>query len=410
MARGDEGWYGQGPGAFNTRGPKVTHVQLPPRIKLPPGVVPPPSGGQAQPRLVQPIAQSGATPPVAYVRSRLTPSRAPVDAPVDAGEVMGNRRVEGSKLENQYGFAYLRRKKTIRPFDYTTDGAPPFAVPALATVTAIVTINKEADFELHKIAAVTDVPALGIINGRGDDFTFRIRDDRKEAYLSNGPIHNLCGTGSNIFPLVLPDTKFFARSTTMSIEMTNRRATAINVWWMFRGRNYYSREYENLTDTPDFARLSKAAKEFMVARQKKYIEPYFFTMDTTPVVIPSGGALNQQVLNIRQEGDFEVFAYTAFSTQGPFSWLARESNSGRFLMNRALASGTSMGDGERPALLPEPLFLDANSQLLIDFTDLAATGVANNVFLTLVGRKWFDSASLNLTAGPDFYLDKFEAL
>jgi len=349
------------------------------------------------------------TPPF-YARSRLEPSEVP-PTPIAPEMEMQKRREQGTAVERQYGLEYLRRKKIIRAFDYTLDNvAPgaPFTIPASGAATAVVTIFKEMDFELQKLMLVVDVPALGIVGGRGDDLLFRFRDDRKQQYLMNNFIHNLAGTGSGIFPLVLPDSKFLGRSTTLSVEMQNRRAFDINVWWVFRGRAFYGREYENLTDIPDFKRLSQQQKEFFLAKQKKYIEPYMFTTDQSPVIVPPGGTVQDIVLNIRQEGDFEIFAYTAFST-APFAVLIRESNTGRFLTNRPIASNAAIGDGERPALLSEPLFLDANSQLLITFMDLGGL-VSNEIFFTLIGRKWFDTASMNLTTGPEFYLDKYEAL
>lgn len=359
-----------------------------------------------------PAEVSAAMPGVApfYARSRLEPSAVP-PTPIAPEMEMQNRREQGTSVERQYGLEYLRRKKVIRPFDYTLDNVTPgtpFTLAANQAATGVVTIFKEHDFELQKLMCVVDVPALGIVGGRGDDLLFRIRDDRKQVYLSNNFIHMLCGTGSGIFPLVLPDSKFFSRSSTISIEMVNRRAFPINVYWVLRGRAFYGREFENLTDVPDFKRLSQQQKEFFIAKQKKYIEPYFFTTDNIPVSVGPGLTLQDVLLSIRQEGDFEVFAYTAFST-APFTVLIRESNTGRFLTNRPIASNAGIGDGERPALLPEPLFLDANSQLLLTFTNLDPLNT-NTIFFTLIGRKWYDTASMNLTTGPEFYLDKYEAL
>jgi hypothetical protein len=64
------------------------------------------------------------------------------------------------------------------------------------------------------------------------------------------------------------------------------------------------------------------------------------------------------------------------------------------------------GDGERPYLLPESLLLGSNSQLFVTFTNLDLVNT-NTIFFTLIGREWFDTASMNLTAGPDFYFDKY---
>lgn len=357
------------------------------------------------------------TVPPFYSRSRL--ERSPdssrlagdtPETPIAPEREMERQRQEGTVVTQQYGMEYLRRKKVIRPFDYTLDNvtpATPFTIAANAAATGIITIFKEHDFELQKLMCVCDVPAFGIIGGRGDDLLFRIRDDRKGMYLSNNFIHMLAGTGSGIFPLILPDSKFFGRSSTISIEMVNQRAFPINVWWTLRGRGFYAREFENLTDVPDFSRLSKQAREFFIAKQKKSIEPFMYTLDNSPVTLAALATQQDVLLSIRQEGDFEIFAYTAYSDQ-PFSVLIRESNTGRFLTNRPIASNSAIGDGERPALLAEPLFLDANSQLLITFTNLSVN--VNNIYFTLIGRKWLDTASMNLVTGPEFYMDKFEAL
>lgn len=314
------------------------------------------------------------------------------------------RRSNPNREANQYGLEFLRRKKIIQPFTYTPNVAQPFALAAGGTATMSFVIDKEADFELHKIACVVDVPALGIVNGRGDDFTFRILDSRRQIYFSNNPIHNLCGTGSGIFPLCLPETRMFKASTNVQVEVVNRRATPINLWMEFHGLNFYSREFQNLTDIPDFSRLSDQAKRFFVADSKKYIDPHFLTLDGGMLAILGGQTLTDQVISIRQEGDFEAFAITAFSLF-PFSFRMRRGGTGRIFSPFFVTSGAACGDGERPFLFPEPIWLDANSQLFIDFTNSNAV-VANQIFFTLIGRKWFDSASLNLTAGPSFYMDK----
>lgn len=339
-----------------------------------------------------------------YVRSR----REPAEAPLDEEAISG--RISQDKVEDQWGLQYLRRKKLIKGFNYTVDGAQPFNVPAGGARTATVTINREADWEMHKICATVDVPGLGIVAGRNDDFTFRIRDDRKGLYLSNNFIHNIAGTGSGLFPLVLPDTNLFKRGTTFSIDIQNRRAAqAIDIWWNFDGKNYYAQDVENLTDINDFERLSKQEKKYFLTKRKRYITPFMYTMDGGGIAVGPGATLQDQILTVQQAGDFEIFAWSAFSTNGPFTWVARESNTGRFLQQREICSASGMGDGERPHVLPEPFYVEGNGQLLITFRNLNAVAT-NTIFLTLIGRSWWDTSSLNLTIGPEFYCSMYDSV
>jgi hypothetical protein len=349
-------------------------------------------------------AQMPTVPPM-YVRDKIVApgSQAYTESISQKAQAEAHGRQEAA----DYGLQFLRYKKVVKPFSYTTD-AVPVVLPANGRATAVITINKEASFEWDKLSAVVDIPALGLTQVRGDDFTFRIRDDRKGQFITNGFLHNLAATGSNIFPLVLPQSKFFQGSDTISIEMVNRRGQVVNVFWEFSGKNFYSREFENLTAVPTFTQLSKQEQRYFLATQRKYVEPYFYTFDAGPVTIPAGGTLTDQLISIQQQGDFELFAWTAFS-DAPFTWIARESNTGRFLMNRALGSGTSVGDGERPRLLSDTYWLDSNSEIFVTLNNLDALN-ANQVFLCLIGRVWYDTASMNLVTGPDFYYDKYRSL
>jgi len=319
------------------------------------------------------------------------------------------RRAASIERADSYGLEFLRRKKIVQPLTLTPNAVQPFVLGAGAAGTIIFQVDREFDFELHKIACVVDVPGLGIINGRNDDFVMRIRDDRTQDYLSNQPLHYLTCTGSGIFPLCLPETRYFKNNTTIRVEVTNRRAALpINIWMEMHGVAIYEKELANLTDVPEFARLSKQAKDFFISKGKHSVETYFYTLDGGMLTLVAGGAANLQPITIRQEGDFEAFALTAFSTQ-PFSFQMRRGQGGRLLQTRMVASGAAAGDGERPFLFAEPIWIDANAQIQIDFQNLNA-GVGSVIFPTLIGRRWKDSASMNLTAGPDFYVSKYDSL
>lgn len=347
---------------------------------------------------------------------RVTPANMPGVAPFYARQPGTNhandpdpsiaRRVAAANEAGKYGLEFLRKKKIIQPFTLTPNAAQPFVLGASASDTLIFIVDREFDFELHKISCVVDVPALGILNGRGDDFTMRIRDERTQEYMSNQPLHYLTCTGSGIFPLCLPETKYFKNNTTIRVEVVNRRATPINIWMELHGLAIYEKELANLTDVSNFANLSQQAKEFFLAKQKHSIDSYFYTLDGGALTLAAGLSATLQPITIRQEGDFEAFAMTAFSTV-PFSFQVRRGQGGRLMQNRFVASGAAFGDGERPLLLAEPLWCDANTQLQIDFTNLSAIDQCV-IFPVFIGRRWKDTASMNLTAGPDFYMSKFQ--
>jgi len=315
-----------------------------------------------------------------------------------------DQKQNGREVEKQHCYDFYRKKQSIRPFFLTTT-VNPVPVPAGVGQTAVATldIGQEADFNVQKIACL--VSRAGGAPARQDDFTFRIIDTRKGVAMSNVQIHNLCGTGTGLFPFILPDPYWFPRASSIQIEMTNRTAVALNVFWSFTGSNYYYREFENLTNTPNWERLSAGAKQYFVASQRKYLNPRFLGLDQTSINVGPGATVVDVPITIGQEGDFEAMAITSFST-AQYTFQLRESNTGRFLTSGAMSSATVTGDGERPWLFSETLLLGSNSQLFVTFTNLDLVNT-NTIFFTLIGREWFDTASMNLTAGPDFYFDKY---
>lgn len=355
---------------------------------------------------------SMAAPPSYYVRDDMAHESKGV-AP-DAGPHQGFQRFRttASEIEAQYGLALLRRKKVIRPHYYTTEVSP-VRVPANGSAVATIRVRKEADFEIHKISAVADLfENLGAPNTptvtaqRGDDFTYRMTLLRKQNSIMNQPIHNLLGTGSGVFPLVLPDAAWMDHASAVRIEFFNRRAFPIEIFFTLSGLNYYYREFDQLTNVIDFTRLSRAEKEFFVASKKKFIEAYMYTLDNESITL-AAGASGSETIRIRQEADFEAMYVNAFAN-GPFRFRIRETNTGRFITSVDIHSDTGTGEGTRPYLLPESLWLDNNSTVEIDFENLDDD--SNEIFFTLIGRQWYDTPSQNLTAGPDLFYEMYRAL
>lgn len=343
--------------------------------------------------------------PPYYVRDKIRAPGTVGDTQTIAAQ--GKQRAQGAANSEAYGLDFLRRKKVVRPFSYTSAPTTPVNVAANGRAIIQFAINKEAAFEFCKLAAVVDIPALGQYGIRGDDFTFRIIEGGKQNALSNGFIHNLIGTGSGIFPHVLPQPLWLKPAGSIQIEVVNLRAVPIDIHFEFQGKHYYLREFENITQVPDFLALSQQEKLFFLATQKKWLSPYYYTLDTESLTLAAGAAGNAQI-SIRQSGDFEVFAWASYS-DAPFTWQARESNTGRFFSNQPLASAASLGDGERPRILPETMWIDSNSDVYIDFVNLDPLN-ANTIYFTLIGRQWYDTASMNLTAGPEFFYDKYRAM
>ena len=145
-----------------------------------------------------------------------------------------DQKQNGREVEKQHCFDFYRKKQSIRPFFLTTTVNPvPIAAGVGQTAVATLDIGQEADFNVQKIACL--VSRAGGAPARQDDFTFRIIDTRKGVAMSNVQIHNLCGTGTGLFPFILPDPYWFPRASSIQIEMTNRTAVALNVFWSFTG-------------------------------------------------------------------------------------------------------------------------------------------------------------------------------
>lgn len=307
------------------------------------------------------------------------------------------------KLSKKYGVDWLRRKTAMQYRVYTPD-TNPHTVPANTTNVAIIRIDRAGHFEAHSIVAYVNDGVNEQV--RGDFFTYRITDPRTGRDLMNGPMHMLTATGSGTFPFHLPDTKFFTASSVIQVEFTNLTAGSIDIDFQVHGRELRYKSFKNLTDVDDFERLSRPEQEFMIATQKRFVEPYMFTTDTNPFTIAAGVGTGQSQQRIEIPGsfDFEWFG-TAVHSEAEFTWEVRGGPNDNRVFHQPLGSVGSTGTGERPFWLPETFLLPANSELLLDFTNRSAN--TNEVYLTLIGRNWYDREQMNLTGGPELFYDRY---
>lgn len=77
-------------------------------------------------------------------------------------------------------------------------------------------------------------------------------------------------------------------------------------------------------------------------------------------------------------------------SKGSYRILPRMDSSDRVLANEAVHNNAYVGTAERPAPLPKPLLLPANTTISFDVTDLS--GSDNDVFFTLMGFKIYGYA------------------
>ena len=111
-------------------------------------------------------------------------------------------------------------------------------------------------------------------------------------------------------------------------------------------------------------------------------EFYVYTFTKTVIV---GNGSSVQTIRLGNE-PFELVAINGYATSLTGATIEfKVTNKGRVLSDKAVSLDSVCGTGRDSFYLPEPLMLDANSNLEITVTDIS--GSTNTVAINLIGNK-----------------------
>lgn len=112
----------------------------------------------------------------------------------------------------------------------------------------------------------------------------------------------------------------------------------------------------------------------------------FFIYSAEALALAANG---EQVFrtNIDQDADFEIYEIAATALSFNFRTTIRETSSGRFMQDAALAGAGFYGDGRRPFRVPVSKRLKRSSSMLTAFRD--ESGALNEIRAAYIGAKLF---------------------
>jgi hypothetical protein len=147
-------------------------------------------------------------------------------------------------------------------------------------------------------------------------------------------------------------------------------------------------------------------------KKKTFERPGFYGIDNplqTTAPYPGSFLLGAGVgvtgtaqIQITAEADFEAVKIMAFgftpakAALTDFLVKMTETASGRDLMNQPILAVCLAGTSQLPLILPVTLFINRASQITLTFTNLNA--LAQHIYFTLLGIKYYYPRALNLTS------------
>lgn len=156
----------------------------------------------------------------------------------DLKEIIFSVQNENKRLRSDnYKLAEKVRKIESGNFDeYYTYQTSQINLIANGTATTTIATTREADFYLAKLVRVST-----------GTFSFMVRDSSNDRQWSNVQLHSDIGAGTAQLPLILPKPRFVARSSTLTIDITDLSGAANTVRLGFIGYKVY--HVEDLKNT-----------------------------------------------------------------------------------------------------------------------------------------------------------------
>lgn len=216
----------------------------------------------------------------------------------------------------------------------------------------------------------------------GGAMTVRINDTGFKRDLMNRDIHIdtiMSPVPGGQFPFVLPESLWLEQRHALMMTFTDLSNVAQTVRPVIHGRKFF------LKSAPQGTGNTFLAKRQL---QQRITTPYFYTTDAA-VVLANAAIGTRAQMTISEEGHFIAHKITCVST-GPFDFLVRDGRTGQSLSGTTVvANTTGTGTVFFPYILPEPMFIERNTQLIWEFNNRNALG-ANTIFLTVSGRRVYD--------------------
>ena len=301
------------------------------------------------------------------------------------------------------GSVYINpAKRYVKPYWLLTQGPPIIAgipqpnAPEGILLGAGVTsppismpIDSAGHFEAFYAMCQRQDPATGVAPASTPvtAATITLFDPGTSRFLMNQPCHIdtvVSGGATNTAaqrPFIWPESYFFnVEDAGRSVIATFRNldpANQLEIFFTLHGRRFYTKE----------APPEVYNKMYEYFGKKERTNVYFLTTDVSPVVVAAGATV---VTNTRvtDEADMEVFKISSVST-GSFDFVMRDTSTGRTLSNGTVTGSTGSGTAEFPFIFPEPLLLERNHQIQIEFTDTQFVPGQNTIFFTMTGRRLY---------------------
>jgi hypothetical protein len=216
----------------------------------------------------------------------------------------------------------------------------------------------------------------------GGAMTVRINDTGFKRDLMNRDVHIdtiMSPVPGGQFPFVLPESLWLEQRHALMMTFTDLSNVAQTVRPVIHGRKFFLKEAS-----------AGLASKFLAKRQmqQRISTPYFYTTDAA-VQLAAAAIGTRAQMTISEEGHFVAYKITCVST-GPFDFIVRDGRTGQSLSGATVvANTTGTGTVFFPYVLPEPMFIERNTQLIWEFNNRFAGGL-NNIWLTVSGRRVYD--------------------
>jgi hypothetical protein len=207
-----------------------------------------------------------------------------------------------------------------------------------------------------------------------------IRDGTEQYAIMNAPVHidTIFGSRGEAYPL--PEALYIDENRTLSASFYDLTGTPTTNYARISAQ---AGKYTRLRDDP-----KRAVVEKRLQRDQMIAVPYFYTFDSSKVVLTALQALNRDV-SISPIHNFEIHQLSAVST-GTFSMDIVDVAKGESIINAPqntsykLPDTLMFGDNQHPFRFHEPIMTFGGQRLQISIQD--TSGSANTVYITLAGR------------------------
>jgi len=274
------------------------------------------------------------------------------------------------------GIVYLNElKRHVKPFFLVPqdlgNATGALALLAGGTNVAILTPDQNGPFEGFYFTVERNGPATVRINDTGFRRDLMNRDIHVDTIMTPAP--------GGQRPSILPESLWLEQRHALSLTFTDISGAAQAIRPVLHGRKFFLKQA-----TPGMANKFIARRQL----QRRVTTPYWYTTDAA-VALAAGAVGTRANMTISEEGHFVVQKITCVST-GPFDFRIVDGRTGTALSGSILMSNMSAtGTARFPYVLPEPWFIERNTQLVLEFNNTNALG-ANNIFMTFSGRRIYD--------------------